>query len=109
MATLAAQNPAITGTTVTWSAASAGGDNFPGTTRGFLLVKNDDAASHTVTVVIPGSTYGQAQPDVPVTVAAGAVKAIGPFDAVMRDTATNRVSVTYDAVTSVSVAYVELS
>lgn len=106
MAALTTLTPAITGTEVTWTAADVAGDTFSGSTRGVLLVRNDDASSKTVTVVIPGTTYGQANPDVAVVVASGDYAAIGPFDAGTRSGGT--VSVTYSAVTSLFVAYVEL-
>ena len=106
MAALSTQSPAITGTTITWTAADVAGDTFSGSNRGVLLVRNDNAGSHTVTVVVPGTTYGQNNPDVAVAVASGAYKAIGPFDAGTRSSGS--VSVTYSGVTDLYVAYVEL-
>lgn len=104
MALLTYQQPKLTGTTITYAAASAGGDTLGHTTGGVLRVKNGDAAAKTVTVVTPGNTaYGQADPDIPVTVAAGAEVAIGPFPAGLA--VDGVVSVTYSAVTSVTVAY----
>lgn len=104
MALLTHQAPTLAGTAVTYAAAAAGGDTFGRTAAGVLRVKNGSASSVTVTVVTPGNTkYGQADPDVPVAVAAGAEVAIGPFsDALAVD---GVISVTYSAVTSVTVAY----
>lgn len=104
MALLTYQRPQLSGTAVTYSAASAGGDTIGQTTGGSLRVKNGSAGTITVTVVTPGNTrYGQADPDIPVSVAAGAEVAIGPFpDALAVD---GVISVTYSAVTSVTVAY----
>lgn len=104
MALLNWQAPTLGGTAITYAAAAAGGDTLGRTNGGVLRVKNGGAGSVTVTVVTPGNTkYGQADPDVPVTVAAGAEVAIGPFpDALAVD---GVISVTYSAVTSVTVAY----
>lgn len=104
MALLEPQAPSLTGTTVTYVAAAVGGDTLGRTLSGVLRVKNGGASSMTVTVVTPGNTkYGQADPDIPVVVAAGTEVAIGPFpDALAVD---GVISVTYSAVTSVTVAY----
>lgn len=107
MALLSVQRAAIGGQTITYAAASAGGDTFKSDDRAMLLVKNGDTSSHTATVAVPGNTkFGQAEPDVAVTVAAGAEKAVGPFPVDLSDPADGLVHVTYDAVTSVTVALV---
>lgn len=104
MALLNHQAPKLAGTTITYGAAAAGGDTLGVVRNGVLRVKNGGASPITVTVVTPGSTqYGQADPDIPVTVAAGAEVAIGPLsDSLAVD---GVISVTYSAVTSVTVAY----
>lgn len=104
MALLTYQAPKLSGTAVTYAAASAGGDTMGRTTSGVLRVKNGSAGVVTVTIVTPGNTqYGQADPDIPVAVAAGAEVAIGPFpDGLAVD---GVISVTYSTVTSVTVAY----
>lgn len=106
MADLSYQQSEITGIAVTFANAAAGGDTVAVNARGLLLVRNQDAAAKTVTVVVPGTKYGQALPDVPVAVDAGATAAIGPFPADLADPTTGRVHVTYSAVTSVTVAAV---
>lgn len=107
MALLVQQTAKIIGTTITYSAADAGGDTLAPIGRGCLHVRNNSAGAVTVTVVTPGNTrYGQADPDVPVTVAAGAEVAIGPFPQELADPSTRLVSVTYSAVASVTVALV---
>lgn len=104
MATLAYQQSKIIGTELTFVAASAGGDKVAPADRGALLVRNGDASAKTVTVVTPGSTkYAQADPDVAVVVAAGATAVIGPFPQDLGGT-DGLVSITYSAVTSVTVA-----
>lgn len=62
-----------------------------------------------MTVVAPGNTrFGQAEPDIAIVVAAGAFALIGPFDEQLEDPADGLVAVTYSAVTSVTVAAVQI-
>ena len=103
MALLTRQAPSLYGTTITYAAATAGGDTFGWIANGVLRVKNGSASSITVTVVVPGSTYGQANPDVPVVVAAGVEVAIGTIPGALA--VDGVVSVSYTAVTTVTVAY----
>jgi hypothetical protein len=104
MALLTHQAPKLSGTQVAYAAAAAGGDTFGHTKDGVLRVKNGDVAATTVTVVTPGNTpYGQADPDIPVSVPAGAEVAIGPFPGALA--VEGVVSVTYSSVTSLTVAY----
>lgn len=104
MALLNHQAPKLSGTAITYAAADAAGDTLGHTTSGVLRVKNGSAGAVTVTVVTPGNTkYGQADPDIPVSVAAGAEVAIGPFPNSLA--VDGVVSVTYSAVASVTVAY----
>jgi hypothetical protein len=107
MALLALQQSKITGTTVAYAAASAGGDTFQYSGDTALRVKNGSGASITVTVVTPGNTqFGQPQPDIPIPVAAGAEVVIGPLTMDLVDSATGLISVTYSSATSVTVALV---
>jgi hypothetical protein len=107
MAELTHQQATIAGTTVAMAAAAGGGDTVrPGAA---LLVTNGDASAKTVTIVVPGNTkYGQADPDVAVVVAAGATKLIGPLPQDLADPTDGFVHVTYSAVTSVTVAAVQI-
>jgi len=105
MAFLAPQQIAVTGTTVTYAAASAGGDSCNPDDRVFLRVKNGSGASINVTILVPGSTWGQANPDPVIAVpAAGEVSIDLPSG--LADPATGLVSWTYSAVTTVTVALV---
>lgn len=90
------------------AAASGGGDKVAPNDRGMLVFRNGDAASKTVTLVVPGNTkYGIANPDVPYIVPAGATAYIGPLTADLGDPAdTNLISVTYSAVTSCTISAV---
>lgn len=96
---------------VTFAAATGGGDTIainPGDVVK-LYVKNGDASAKTVTIVDPRTQYGQASPDVPVVVAngnAGHTEITIPPE--FADPTTGLVSITYSAVTSVTVAAVRV-
>lgn len=106
MATLNYQQAKVTGTAVTFAAATSGGDKVAPSTNSVVLVRNADTNPHTVTVAVPGNQYGQARPDVPVVVAAGTTAVIGPFPTDLGDPTDRLVHLTYDAVTAVSIAAV---
>lgn len=90
-------------------AATSGGDTAPVGAGLFLVVKNADASPHTVTLVTPATVDGDlAVADRAVTVAAGKTELI-PLTATYRDPTTGRASLTYDAVTSVSVGVFRVS
>ncbi|MFD7429052.1 hypothetical protein ACFV6Z_18695 [Streptomyces sp. NPDC059818] len=95
--------PDVAGATV---AAAALGDTAPCGPGRFLVVVNGDVSSHTATVVTPGTVSGLAIPDATLTVAAGETGLI-PLAPLFRGAA-GRASITYDAVTSVTVAVLEL-
>lgn len=109
MATLTYKKSKIAGSgNVAMAAASGGGDKVFPNTRGAVLVKNGDASAKTVTVVVPGNTkFGQAQPDVAIVIPAGEQTLIGPFPQELAGT-DGLVSLTYSAVTSVTVAAVQI-
>ncbi|WP_046507090.1 hypothetical protein [Streptomyces odonnellii] len=86
--------------------AGAGGDTAPTGPGRFLYVHNSDDAQHTVTLATPGTVSGLAIADVPVVVAAGE-SALVPLANVFRGP-NGRASITYDAVTDVTVAALEL-
>lgn len=104
MALITPQLVEPTGVALTFAAASGGGDTIsPGSTT-CLLVRNGDASSKTVTIVVPGTKYGQANPDISAAVAAGVTAVFGPFGSDLADPADGLIDVTYSAVTSVTVA-----
>ena len=109
MATITVQDvTAAAGTAVTFASAAGGGDviNTPGE-RVYLLVRNADASSKTVTIAVPGTLWnGQAAPDTAVTVSAGTTKAI-PLGANYLDS-NGQASVTYSDVTSTTIAAVRM-
>ena len=105
MAIIAAQQAAITGLIPAFVAASAGGDSANPDDRTTLRVKNGSGASINVTIVIPGATYGQPNPDPVVPVPAGGDVSVSLPPAIA-DLATGLVSWTYSAAASVTIALV---
>lgn len=67
MTTYAAEIPSVAGLTATYHAAAAGDKVHPGDT---LIVKNTNGADRTLTLVTPGTIYGQAITDQVVTIVA---------------------------------------
>jgi len=106
MSFLAPQQIAVTGTTVTYAAASAGGDSCNPDDRVFLRVKNGSGAPINVTILVPGSTWGQANPDPVIAVPATTGEVSIDLPAGLIDLTTGLISWTYSAVTSVTVALV---
>jgi hypothetical protein len=88
------------------AAASAGGDTAPVGPDHLLYVANGDASPHTATIAVPGEVSGLAVADATLVVAAGDVGII-PLTNVFRG-ANGRASITYDAVTDVTVGVFKL-
>jgi len=107
MAYLAAQQIAVTGTAPVYGAAAAGGDTAAPDDRTFLHVKNASAGALTVTLVVPGTTFAQANPDVAISVPASGDRLIA-IPSAATDLATGLVGFTYSGVSSLSVALVRI-
>lgn len=108
MALLSPQSVDITGLTPTYSAVNAA-DTVPRRDGLVLHVKNGDVAGTDVAIVVPGTKFGQANPDVVVTVAAGGDSFIHiPNDPSLLNTS-GVIDVTYTNTTSVTAALLELS
>lgn len=106
MALLTTQQVGITGTTPVYGAVAAS-DTIVPDDRSFLIVKNASGTIDNCVVVIPGSEYGQARPDVSVAVPiTNGERWIGPFTADMADPATGLVTVTHSQTASVTCALV---
>lgn len=104
MALLAYQQVTIAGANITHAAVTAS-DTMPPDDRGFLWVKNTDSAADTATVVVPGTSFGQANPDVAVTVAATTgEELIGPLVASLADPTTGLITITHSNVDPLTVA-----
>lgn len=95
MALLSAQQISTSGgTTITYSTVNATDTIIPDD-RAFIVWKNTNAGANTVGVVVPGSAYGQARPDVAITVpATTGERWFGPMVADLADPATGLISVT---------------
>lgn len=106
MATLATQVIGQAGTDITFSSAAGGGDACATGSDVKLLVKNGSGSSITVTLATPGTVDGDlAIADRAVTVAAGVTTAIPVTDR-YKDSTTGLASITYSAVTTVTVAVI---
>lgn len=108
MAALSVQKVTLSGVSPTFAAADVAGDSFANSGRVYLHVKNGGASSITVTVNSQTACNQGFDHDVAVTVAAAAESQIGPFPKSRFDDATGKVLVSYSAVTSVTVAAVEV-
>lgn len=99
-ASLASQRVVVTGLAAVLSPATAEGDTMRPNLGAFLYVVNDDTNPHDVTVndPRPGGT------DIVVTVADGTEAFIGPIDGPYRDRNDGYAHISYDDVTSVTVA-----
>jgi hypothetical protein len=105
MATLTVQTVGLTGTAITTQAASVGGDDFANDGKTFFQCTNGGGSPITVTMVAKTACNQGTLHDGTGTVAAGATKIFGVFDRQrFNDSITGRVSVTYTAVTTVTVA-----
>ena len=104
MAELGVQKITLSGTSPTFAAADGAGDSFTNDGQSFLHVKNGDIVSHTITVDSQKLCNFGFDHDVSLTVTAGSEIQIGPFER-SRFNDNNYVTyVSYDAVTSLSVA-----
>lgn len=108
MALLTPQQITITGADITPVAASVS-DTVKSDDRVFLEYANTDAATRDVTVVVPGSKFGQPLTDVVVTLpATTGRKRIGPMTRDLADPSTGLVTVTLSATAGVTVAAVRV-
>lgn len=108
MALLNPQQVAITGTTPSYGAVAAS-DTIVPDDRTFLIVKNASGTSDTCTVVVPGSVYGQARPDIAVSVPiTNGERWIGPLVQDLADPATGLITVTHSQTASVTCALVRI-
>lgn len=110
MAALTPVTPSLTGPSTAMVAAAGGGDTFQNTGKEYFLIRNADAAPHDVTFDSPGTcdfaAAANAAHDNVVTVPAGEQRIIGPFPVTRFNDGNGNVSVTYSAVTSVTVAVI---
>lgn len=106
MALIATQTVGITGTTVTYGAVTTT-DTVNPDERTWLEVVNASGGSINCTIVVPGTTYGQPNPDVVVAVPAGQRRHIGPLPRGLANTS-GLVDVLFSATASVTAAALRL-
>lgn len=105
MALLTQQQVVITGTTPSYGAVAAS-DTLVPDDRGFLIVKNASGTQDNCVVVVPGTSFGQANPDVTVTVPiTTGERWIGPMTSSLADPTTGLITITHSQTTSVTCAY----
>ena len=110
MAALTVQNVALIGLAPAYAVAAGGGDTFVNNPDTFLHVKNGGASPITVTVVTPATVNSIAIADVAVSVPAAGERMIGPFIPTnLFNDSTGVASITYSAVTSVTVAAIRVA
>lgn len=102
MALVVPQVPNITGTAITYSTPTTSETFVPGNNV-YYHVKTGGTAI-TTTVVVPGSVYGQARPDVAISIGTSTDRIIGPLVPDLADPATGLVTITHSVTTSVTAA-----
>lgn len=112
MATLSTQTMNLAGASVTYTAAASGGDKATPSRRTFLHVKNEGASAVTVTVddtlsVEPSGAISF-DPDIEVTIEAGADRFIGPIVETRFQGSDGLADISYDQVDSVSIAIISV-
>jgi hypothetical protein len=110
MALLSAQQISIPGLTPSYSAPAAGSpgsDTAVPDERSFWHVKVGATAT-TVTVVVPGSQYGQARPDVVLSGLTSTERMIGPLVQDLADPATGLITLQTSQQTGVTAALVRV-
>lgn len=109
MATLSIQTIARAGLTPSYASAAGGGDEFANTGIQFAHIKNGSGGDIVVTIATPNSVDGLAIADRTVTVSAGSEEMIGPFPVAHYNDANSKVQLTYDGVTSLTIAILQLT
>lgn len=107
MATLDVQNCNYNGLAdIVYSNASATGDEFVNDGRSFLLIKNDDVASHNITITSQEKCSQGFSHDVKLSVASNDSAIMGAFYKPRFNDANGKIQITYDDVTSLSIAVI---
>lgn len=109
MATLSLSKVTEDGVEPTLASAAAGGDEWAWADNAFVYIDNADASSHTITITSHATDRpGVDVTDLAVAVPAGESRFIGPIDGAYRNRSNGTVSMSYDAVTSVTVGVFRL-
>ena len=109
MAVLAVQEIVRAGLAPAYTACAAGGDSFANPGNAFIHIKNANGSAATLTIVTPKTVDGLAVADRTVSIPAtsGDVM-IGPLPAATYNDASGNVSLTYSAVTDLTIGIVKL-
>lgn len=113
MAALTTQNIVNAGTAPTFGAASTSDTAEVGNgVNTYVHYKNTDASTEAITVVVPGTnSYGQANPDVTLTIGANTGELLIPLRKEFEDAAVagvGRCTITMASATGITVAVVRL-
>lgn len=108
MATLTARTVVRAGVDPALVACSGGGDEFVNTGAEFILVTNGHTSDWVVTIATPATVDGLAVADRTVTIPDGESRLIGPFPKATYNSGTNKVNLTYDGVTAMTIAVLKL-
>jgi hypothetical protein len=108
MAQLNVEDVSLSGVAPAMVAADVNGDTFSNDGRTMFKVTNGSAAAITATITSPQPCNYGYNHDVAVNVAAGATVDVGPFPPARFNNHQGNVSVSYSAVTSVTVSPVRL-
>lgn len=109
MATLTVVQAAQAGAAFAPAAAAGGGDEFANTGKEVAIIENGSGSSITVTAVSQISVDGLALADQTVAIAAGATKAIGPFDPAVFNDDDGMLQLTYSGVTTLTVGILRVN
>jgi hypothetical protein len=91
------------------AAAGAAGDSFPNTGIEFVIIKNTNAATRTITMDVQTTVDGLAVTDKSFTLeATTGFRIFGPFSTSIYNDANSRVNLTYSTNTDVTVAVFKL-
>lgn len=108
---ITAQVVPVTSLTAVYAAPASVSETISPDSGLVLHVKNTNGATRDVTIVVPGTTLGQNNPDIAKTVPAttGDVFIPIPNDSRLIDPATGLITVTFSATAGVTVALLKLS
>ena len=106
MAAITVQKAVEAGIVPSFVACNAGGDTFINDGKTYIYVKNADSSSHDVTLTAYGKCNQGYLHDLVVAVGASEEKIIGPF-LPERFNSSGSASLTYSAVTSMTIAAVK--
>lgn len=108
MAILTVQQSDLDGEQPNFVSADAGGDEFLNNGRTFITIDNADASPHTATINSIALCNQGFDHDVDIVVPAGEQRTAGPFNIRRFNNSDDRVEITYDGVTGVTIAVVSL-